>query len=229
MREVRFSSDARDVELGDRRARRFERAAYGLEGGVELIGLRAQATNGFVGRLDALTQIAEREDVGVELTFAEAYRRAEILDSSARLIEFGRERRGARFELDRRFLEPLQFDGQGGCTLDERRVSRAGIGGPAAQIVGRLTRLAQAPLRGGQPFVGGALRRFELGDRRAPFLLTAIEAFAFLFGLATLARELFSLLREPDGLIGGALQLQFVADDRFLVFVMLGVERGDGV
>ena len=106
---------------------------------------------------------------------------------------------------------------------------RAGIGGTAAQIVGGLTRLEQAPLRGRQPFVRGALRRFELRDRRAPFLLTAIETVALLFGLTTLARELLALLREAGRLIGGALQLQFVADDRFLVFVMVGVERGDGV
>src|SRR5207249_1159425 len=89
--------------------------------------------------------------------------------------------------------------------------------------------LEQAPLRGRQPFVGGTLRRVELGDRRAPFLLTAIEALAFLFGLAALARELLPLLREAGGLIGGALQLQVVADDRFLVFMMLSMERGDGV
>ena len=70
---------------------------------------------------------------------------------------------------------------------------------------------------------------FEPADRRARFLLAAIERVALLFGLPALADELLALLGQPRRFVRRVLQLRVVADDRLFLPVVLGVQRGDGV
>ena len=107
-------------------------------------------------------------------------------------VELGGERRGARSSSARGLLEPLHLGGERRRALDQRGVRGAGLGGAAAQVLGRLARLEQAPLRVGQPLVGRALLVLEPGDRRARLVLAAIERVALLFGLTALARELLA-------------------------------------
>src|SRR5207248_8077626 len=97
----------------------------------------------------------------------------------------------------------------------------------AAQLLERLARLEQPPLRDAETLVGLALRDLELANRRARLLLPPIERIALLFGLPLLARELIALVREPRLLFGRVRQLRVVGDGRLLVAVVVGAERGD--
>jgi hypothetical protein len=108
-------------------------------------------------------------------------------------------------------------------------VRRAGVRRAAAEIFRGLTRFEQAPLRDGQPLVGLALRGLQAPDRRARFFLPPIQGVALFFRLTLLARELLGFLREPRLLVGRVLQLGIVPDDRLVLLMMLGIQRGDGV
>ncbi len=229
MRQVGFGRDARDIERGDRRANRVECAARHLDERFVLLRLRPQRADGGVGRLDVAPQSFEPEHVGVELRFARDDGRTDLPHAAARLGQLRGERGRAPFELARGFLEPLHFDAERRGAFDERGMGRAGVSRAAAQVVARLARLEQTTLRDGEPFVGAALVIFEPPDRRARFFLPAIEAVALLAGLIALARQLLAFLRQARVFLGGALQLQVVADHGLLLLVVLGVERGDGV
>ena len=175
-------------------------------------------------------QRIERAHVGVELRLAGDDGRAQLRDAPPRRLELGRERGRPGLELGRRFLEALHFGGEAGGALDQRGVRGARLGGAPAQILGRFARLEQAPLRQRS----GARRparcsSCEADDRRARFVLTAIERVALLFGLTPLARELLALLRETRRLVGRVLQLRLEADDGLFLLVVFGVQRGDGV
>ncbi len=119
------------------------------------------------------------------------------LDAAARLLEFDRERRRPALRARRRPHQPLDLRGERAGALDQRRMGGAGFGGAAAQLVRRLTRLEQPPLRGGQPLVGLTLLLVEPDNRGARLVLAAIELIALLLGLTALARELLALLRQP--------------------------------
>ena len=188
------------------------------------------ADDGVVGRLHVAAQRVERAHVGVELRFARRrWPRAAPRRGAASCVELGGQRGRARLELGGRLLEPLHFGGERGGALDQRRVRRRRLrrrGGSAPRSASRASNSRRCA--SGQPLVGRALLVLEPRDRRARFLLPAIERVALLLGLAALARELLALLREARRLVGRALQLRLVADDRLLLLVMLGVQRGDG-
>ena len=92
----------------------------------------------------------------------------------------------------RRLFQPQHFGRQRRRALDEAGVRGLGLGGALAQLLRRLARLEQAPLRSGEPLVGLALLAFELDDRRARLLLTPVEQIALFLELAALARELLA-------------------------------------
>ncbi len=221
---------AGDVELGHDGANRVERAARLLDRRLELVGAAAQRRHRLAGGHDRVAQRVELADVGVELRLAGGDRRAQLVDAA----------RASRRAPPR---APTARSSSSAPASSSRRTSIAsalarstsaacaapGFGGAAAQLLGRLARLEQPALRDGQPLVGLALRLVEPRDRRARFFLAAIERVALLFGLALLARELLGLLRQPRLLVGRVLQLRVVADDRLLLLVVLGVQRGDRV
>src|SRR5262245_63883355 len=101
------------------------------------------------------------------------------------------------------------------------------LGGATTEVVDRVAGFEQSTLGDSEPLVGLALFRFQARDRRARFLLALIERVPLIFGLAPLTAELFALLRQPRLLVDRMLQLRVVADDRLLLLVLLGVQRGD--
>ena len=230
MREIAFGGRARDVELGDERADRFERAARDLErASCSSVAIRSADTD-VVGLLHVHPQRVEdrarRRRAALHRSTMAA---PQLLDAPPRRLELGGQRGRPRVELGRRFLEALDFGGETRGALDHRGVRGARFGGAPAQILGRLARFEQAPLRQRQPLVGQLLLVLQADDRRARLVLTAIERLALLFGLMPLARELFALQRETRRLVARVLQLRLEADDGLFLFVMLGVQRGDGV
>ncbi len=220
---------AGDVELGHDGADRVERAARLLDRRFEIVGAAAQHRHRLAGGHHHLAQRVELADVGVELRFAGRDRRAQLVDAAPRLVELRASAAARSSSSAPASSSRTHLDRQRARALDQRRVRRAGFGGAAAQILGRLARLEQPALGDGQPLVGLALRLVEPRDRRARLFLAAIERVALFFRLMLLARELLGLLRQPRLLVGRVLQLRVVADDRLLLLVVLGVERGDRV
>src|SRR5438094_903423 len=229
VRQIAFGRRPRDVELRDDGADRVERAARFPDRGLALVARRAKRGDALVGAHDGAAKVVEIADVGVELPLAGHNRFPQLAHAAPRFLELDRERRGARFDLRRCFLEPLHFGRQRAGPLDERRVRRSRFGRATAGIIDRLARFEQPPLRDGQPLVGEALIVFQPRDRGSRFFPTPIERIALLFRLPSLANQLRGALRKARLFVSGVLELRFVADDRLFVLVVLGVERRDGV
>ena len=104
---------------------------------------------------------------------------------------------------------------------------RAGVCRLPAEILGRFPRFEQPTLRDRETFVGAALLRLETADRRTRFDLPPLQRLALLFGLPPFARELLVFLGQAAVLGGDVLQLRFEGDDRLLVAMVFGVQRGD--
>ena len=229
VRQIAFGRRPRDVELRDDGADRVERAARFPDRGLALVARRAKRGDALVGAHDGPAKVVEIADVGVELPLAGHNRFPQLAHAAPRFLELDRERRGARFDLRRCFLEPLHFGRQRAGPLDERRMRRSRFGRATAGIIDRLARFEQPPLRDGQPLVGEALIVFQPRDRGSRFFPTPIERIALLFRLPSLANQLRGALRKARLFVSGVLELRFVADDRLFVLVVLGVERRDGV
>ena len=105
----------------------------------------------------------------------------------------------------------------------------AGFGGTSIQLREQFPSLEQPSLRLRQPILGRPLRGVELRDGSTRFFLTPVQRLALVLRLAALTRELLRLLCEPAFLVGCVLYLGFVCDDCFLLFVVLGLQRRDGV
>src|SRR5262249_57136768 len=126
------------------------------------------------------------------------------------------ERGRARLELRVHLFRRLDLGGERAGALDECGVGGAALRRLPAQLLERLARLEETPLRDREAVVGLALRHFELGDRGARFVLPAIERIALVVGLALLARELVGLLREPRHFLGRGRELRAVRGRRLL-------------
>ena len=156
-------------------------------------------------------------------------RRGEAVDLRAHLIELAGQRARAQLELGPRFFQPAHVGLERAGALDQGGVHGAGFGGAAVQVVGRLPRVRLTALRRRQPLVGQPLVVFQPADRFPRFDLPAIERVALFFGLTALADELVPLLGQARRFVRRVLQLRVVADDRLLLPVLFGVQRGDAV
>ena len=227
----RFGGRPRDVELGDHGANRFERAARVLDRRLVLVGAGAQRRHGFVGR-HAPPAAARR---------ARARRRRAALRRpqspragrrpGARCLELGGERRGALLELRARLPRgaglrtpaPPARSTSAACAAPASAARR--LRSSAASRASNSRRCAD-----GQPLVGRALLVVEPRDRRARFLLAAIERRrAPLPPGGARARAARAFCASRVCLVGGVLQLRVVADDRLFLPVVLGVQRRDRV
>ena len=227
MSEIALGGCALNVELGHRPAEIFERRTRSTDQALVLVGRDAERGDLVVSRMNFLTKRFERQDVCVELRNTLENGHMELIHAACDVVAFGCERPRTGLELGARFLEPLHFGREGCGSLDEPGVRRAGVGGPAAQVVGGFAGFEEQPLGQSQTLVGRPLLAFEPGDRLTRFFLPAIEPVAFFFRLLPLAIQLISFLLQPRTLARQMLQLRVERDDRFLVLVIVGVERGD--
>src|SRR5689334_17945307 len=101
------------------------------------------------------------------------------------------------------------------------------VRGALAEVLCGLPALEQAPLRGGQAFVGGGLLRLKAADRLPRLVLTANERLPLLFSLMALASQLLALQCEARLLIGRVLEPRLQANDRLLLLVLLRLEGGN--
>ena len=198
MREIGFGGRARDVELGDDGADRFERAARLFDRRFELVGAAAQRRRPPRRPSSRSSRSASSARTSASSCALPADdRRAQLLDAPPRLVELAGERGGALFELGAGFLEPLHFDRQRAA-----RSTSAACAAPASaarRLSSSAASRASNSRRCATVSRSSAARCvvFEPRDRRARFVLAAVERVALLFGLALLARELLALLRQP--------------------------------
>ena len=197
--------------------------------GFELVGPAAQRRHRVVGRHDVLTQRVELAHVGVELRFAGRDRRPQLVDAALRVCRARRRARRTLLELERRFFEPPDFGRQRAA-----RSTRAACAAPASAA--RRLR-SSAASRASNSRRCADVRRSSA--TRCSASSRAIDARASSWRRSSASRSSSAwrrsrascsrLLREPRRLVGGALQLRLVADDRLFLLVMLGVQRGDRV
>ena len=149
MRQIALGRRARHIELGDERRGSIERAARHFERRVLLVGPDPERDHGVVGVAErSIRRLSSVAHVGVELRLTGHDRRAQVRQPLAGRFELGRERRWrAASSSAARLLETLNFRSEPRCALDHRGVRGARLGGAAAQVLGRLACLEQAPLR----------------------------------------------------------------------------------
>jgi len=228
MRQVTLSRRPGDIQRRDVRAKRVVCGAGLLDRRFEIIGHGSQRRNRIVGGSHIPAQLLERLDVAIERGLALDDRRPESVDPSTRLVDIRGEDVRPLFHLRGGFFQAQDLGRQRARALDQSSVRRPRFGSPPAQLFGRLARLEQAALRDGQTVVGHTLRLIELCNRGPRLFLPSIERVAFFFGLPALARQLFTFLTEPCLLLRRVLQLGLAGHDGFLVFVVVGVQGGDG-
>ena len=229
VREVAFGGRARDVELGDHGANRLERGARVLDRRLVLVGLDAQrrrpprrrparparsASSARTSASSCASPVGDRR--------AQSSTRRRVCSSSAA------ERAGALLELGAPLLR--------GAALRRRAPRRARPAPRARRRLRRRGGSARRPPRG--PRTGAAARRSAARRPAAARRSSrAIDARA-----SSCRRRARRAPLRPDGararaarafcasrvvFVGGALQLRVVADDRLLLPVLLGVQRGD--
>ena len=150
MREVAFGGGPRDVELADRGAQRFERAARDADRRLRVRPPDAQRRRPHRRRWHVRAQRLERADVVVELRFAATIAVRRSLDALTRASRARAESAAARASSSSdRLFEPQHFGGTGRRRARPAPRARPGFGGAAAQILQWLRALR----------TGGAARR----------------------------------------------------------------------
>ena len=194
VRQVGFGGRAGDVELGRRRRGSLERAARVLDRRLVLVGLARSAGDRLVGGRAPSSRSASSARTSASSCASPATIAARS-SSTRRRVSSSSAASAPRalLELGAGFLEPLRLRRRAPprarrAPRARRRLRRRGGSDP---------RRPRAPRTGGAaPTVSrssaGALLVFEPRDRRARFVLAAVERVALLLGLTPLARELLA-------------------------------------